>query len=105
MTNPLYTKLQATALALLGRFGSDATITSLAGVVRTVKAVRVKDVKHDLANSAVQIGDIQYLVESDGNPDFQERFKMAGQNLVIVWKEPIQPADVVLAWYVYGRNG
>lgn len=100
-----YSKMAAIALAMLTKFGTTATIGD--GVTaRTCLAVQTKVIKHVLDNSDIEVGDMEYIIDGNANPQQGERFSCAGDNYILAAKPiNIKPADVILAWYVYGRIG
>lgn len=98
-----YSNLANTATQLIRDKGRDLTL-GVGASARVVRGVRTETVKHTRGDSGVQIGDVVYLLEPSANPGLRERI-IGDENLVIVFVDPIKPADTVMAWYVYGRNG
>ena len=81
--------------------------------VRSVAAVRVLDERHFQEtgglNSAfgmakIQNGDYKFVFEGEANLVEGEMFTSAtGQTLMIVYCEPIAPADVIVIWNAWAR--
>jgi hypothetical protein len=102
-----YVSIANAAVSMLEEFGK---LTALGDGVtaRQVNAVKWKDVKHTFGDSEVQIGDLLYIVApttstgADSLPLRSERFT---DQYVVVQTESVQPADVVLIWYVWVRKG
>lgn len=99
-----YGNLANTATVLIRQYGQALTL-GVGASARVVRGVRTATVKHTLGDSGVQIGDVVFLVEPSANPTERERIDYAGEKLVVVFVDPIKPADTVLAWTVYGRVG
>jgi hypothetical protein len=100
-----YSKMSAIVLTLLAKFGSQATLGD-GLTARTCLAVQTKTIKHTIGDSNIEIGDVEYLVDGTVTPMQGERFTCAGDSWLLATQPiPIKPADVVLAWYVYGRAG
>lgn len=105
----LYGRLAATATRMIRDYGQPWTITRTTGPgqsdERTVQGVEVGAVRHLLADSGVDIGDTELLLEASANPSKAERIATGVDSLVIMHVERIKPAAVVLAWRVWGRKG
>ncbi len=115
MTNPLYIKMSAAALALLKKFGAPLMLSG--PPVRQVAGLRISQMERTLGDSGVMVGDWKYIlaatttpeggdpVVTDSRPEVTERLVDGDEQFVIVYVEPIKPAETVLAWFVYGRLG
>lgn len=115
MSNPLYVKMSATALALLKKFGSPLMFSG--PPVRQIAGVRIAQMERTLGDSGVMVGDWKYIVasrttpeggdpvETDSVPQVMERLVDGDEQFVVVYVEPVKPADIVLAWFVYARLG
>lgn len=108
-----YAKIAASVKRTLTRAGADLTFAG--PPERTVKAVRAKVITHVIGSSGVNVGDVQFIVaaksttpvgeEIDTDPVRGELMNTASESLVVIEIEAIRPADIVVAWYVYGRPG
>lgn len=104
-----YARSVATTLRLLERFGRawqfTTTVIANATQSRTATGALIDEVRHDLGDSGVAIGDKRFMFEAAANPVKGERITAGSESYVIQHKEPIQPAAVVVAWWVWARNG
>lgn len=105
-----YDTLTATAADLIESFGSaftvqrtnsDSSITPLGGF-----SVMDEIVTHlSPGESRVQIGDYRYIVDSGYDPKRGDSFTVNSSTFIVVDYKPIQPADQVVATYIWCRRG
>lgn len=106
-----YGNLAETATRLIRQYGQTVTVTTLAAVTavpttRTPKAVFVEEIKTAVdGDSGVKQGDWIVLMEVSGAPVQGDIMLRGSVKYLVVFAEPIQPADTILAYEVTVRRG
>lgn len=103
----IYARLAATALRLLTKYGTATTLTVTDATTLQERAgvlVKYGIARHDLVQSGVMVGDIQFLMNAAALPVMGEIFTAGGLDYVVVYADPVQPGATTVAWVVYGRR-
>lgn len=114
-----YSKSQATALSLITKFGTDATIiragtptgpahnpTPGVPVEYACKAVFDTWRNDQIDGTLIQRGDLKILVASSGltiTPTPADKFKHSAKEYAIINVDPLQPAGIPVMWTVQAR--
>lgn len=110
-----YVKVGAIAQTMLDRFGSVGQLVATDGVTaREVKLVKSKIVKYSLSQTmeGVQVGDTEFIaspVDETGAPLAPQQGEMIifndEQFTMMAPPVEIQPAAVIMLYFIYGRKG
>lgn len=104
----MYTDLAADVSATLAEFGAEVDVYPPGSAVAATprpRALRVRTVRHVLGDSGVQVGDIEYLLDTTVEPEEGGRFSDGVNSYVIVFVEPVAATTEVMAWSVMVRHG
>lgn len=104
--NPRYPMLAKKVVGKLRKYGLDGKLVAPDGTQRDVTAFRWKDIKHEVLDTKIKIGDTLYMANGNSNPQENDRLKIGNDSMLVVMTEPFKPAGgTIIFWYVWARKG